>query len=558
VTLSGRIGIVLVCLLALRCSQPPLAGGTTDTGNARVSATVYRPDGTPASGASVVLRPAQYVNSLGGQLPKSTIDKNELLTNEVGDFTIDSIDTGDFFIEVNDRAALAVLFRFSHTKETPETLSLRDTLRPYATVNGIVGTQNTAIGTWYVRVRGLERLSQVGSDGHFSMSDLPAGTYDFNVSSTEPQTKPVVFDSVNALSGASVTLPLSGWAFSKRLFLNTTTTGAAVTETVARFPVLIRLTKSNFDFGQAAGDGRDVRFAKQDNAPLPYEIERWDSAGGQAELWVKADTVYGANSTHFITMSWGNASAGPMTDGSGVFDTANGFAGVWHMGPASGTIARDATKHHFDGTLSDTAPVPAPGAIGMAYDFDGVSNAILLKNTASSALNFPQNGFYSISAWIFADTLDFTSTDSTYTTDMTVVSKDNCQYALKTRSADWEFFEYASHSGWQGTITPAAKRSWQFVVAVRQGTKQYLYVDGKCMVDSVTWLQPRGDARTTVCDVAIGKMPGKWFPTNAFDGPGHYFNGKIDEVRISNVSLSPGWIKLCYMNQQPQDELLKW
>lgn len=78
------------------------------------------------------------------------------------------------------------------------------------------------------------------------------------------------------------------------------------------------------------------------------------------------------------------------------------------------------------------------------------------------------------------------------------------------------------------------------------------------MVDSVTWLQPRADARTTVDDVAIGKMPGKWFPTDTVDGPGHYFNGKIDEVRISSVSLSAAWIKLCYMNQKTQDALIQW
>jgi hypothetical protein len=409
-----------------------------------------------------------------------------------------------------------------------------------------------------VQVRGLERLSQVGSDEHFSLNDLPAGTYDFQISSTAPQTRPFVFDSVKAISGETVTVPLSGWTFSKKLVLNTTVSGAAVSNNVVHFPVLVRLTKSNFVFSEAAGDGRDMRFAKQDNAPLPYEIERWDSANGLAEVWVCVDTVYGNDGTHFITMFWGNASAGPATSGPGVFDTANGFQGVWHLGTAAGTLARDATANHYDGTLSDTAPVPTPGTIGMAYSFDGVSNAILLKNTASSTLNFPQNGFYSISAWVYADTLDFTPSDSSYTTDMTIVSKDNCQYALKTRSADWEFFEYASHSGWQGTITPAAQRSWQHVVGVRQGTQQFLYVNGVCMVDSVTWLQPRADARTTVDDVAIGKMPGKWFPTDTFDGPGHYFNGKIDEVRISSISLSAAWIKLCYMNQKPQDALIQW
>jgi hypothetical protein len=36
------------------------------------------------------------------------------------------------------------------------------------------------------------------------------------------------------------------------------------------------------------------------------------------------------------------------------------------------------------------------------------------------------------------------------------------------------------------------------------------------------------------------------------------FAGQIDEVRASNISLSPDWVKLCFMNQKSQDALVKW
>jgi hypothetical protein len=39
----------------------------------------------------------------------------------------------------------------------------------------------------------------------------------------------------------------------------------------------------NFNFSQAQQGGKDIRFIKQDNAFLPYEIERWDESTGYAE-----------------------------------------------------------------------------------------------------------------------------------------------------------------------------------------------------------------------------------------------------------------------------------
>jgi hypothetical protein len=227
------------------------------------------------------------------------------------------------------------------------------------------------------------------------------------------------------------------------------------------------------------------------------------------------------------------------------------------MGPAVNNIVPDATINHYDGTLSDTAPIPAQGTIGMGYQFDGIDNSMSIKGTANSALNFPENGFYTLCAWVYADTLDYApATDSIYANDMTIISKDNCQYALKTRTNNWEFDEFHTLSGWQGTLAPATQRAWKYVVGVRQGTRQYLYVDGKCIVDSVSAFSPKNEPRTTIADVTIGKMPGKRWASLTTDGPGCFFNGTIDEVRIMTKAMSADYIKLCFMNQKYPDALV--
>ena len=369
-------------------------------------------------------------------------------------------------------------------------------------------------------------------------------------SSAKPQ---LIADSVIVAPGGMTTLTNVLWKFQKKFYLNTTATGANVPGDVENFPVLVRLDAGNLNFGQAQGSGNDIRFAKADGTPLPYEIERWDSLNGQAEIWVKVDTVFGNDNTHVVTMFCGNPNATSESNSVAVFDSANGFQGVWHLCQS----AKDATINHYDGTLSDTAPTPAPGMIGTAYQFDGFANSISMKGTANSTLNFPANGYYTLSAWVYADTLDYApASDSVYANDMTIISKDNCQYALKTRTTNWSFDEFHDYSGWQATFAPATQRAWKYVVGVRQGTGQFLYVDGKCVVDSVSVFSPKNEPRASIEDVTIGKMPGKRWASLTTDGPPCYFNGAIDEVRMMSKALNADYIKLCFMNQKQNDALV--
>jgi hypothetical protein len=74
------------------------------------------------------------------------------------------------------------------------------------------------------------------------------------------------------------------------------------------FPLLVKLTAADIDFSQAKKKGEDIRIAKSDNSPLPYEIEYWDSGFAQASIWIKADTLYGNSAAQYFIMRWGNIS----------------------------------------------------------------------------------------------------------------------------------------------------------------------------------------------------------------------------------------------------------
>jgi biopolymer transport protein ExbB len=342
-----------------------------------------------------------------------------------------------------------------------------------------------------------------------------------------------------AVAGDTTVVANPGWKYARRIRLNTSATGAGVSQDIAGFPVLIRLTKDNFDFTPANTDGSDIRFSRSDTIRLPYEIERWDAGGGFAEVWVKVDTMYGNDSEQTITMYWGNAAAtAPPVSGT-VFDTADGFQGVWHMGDASEDTVRDATLNRYHGVSPDSAlPSGAGGIVGNCREFDGRTDFITMPNTATGRLDLQQDGKYSVSAWVKADTF--------VDLQQTLVSKGKYQYFLWVDSTSWQFWEYQDGAGWEAATQRATLKQWVLLTGVRDGNAQYLYVNG----ESADSLSLKFDIypRNTESDLILGRAH------DAADSS--FFRGDIDEVRIENTVRKPDWVRLSYMNQRTDDRLV--
>ena len=114
------------------------------------------------------------------------------------------------------------------------------------------------------------------------------------------------------------------WSYHMPIQLNTSATGANVANNVYNFPVLVRLTSSNFSgFSQTLPGGADIRFSKTDyTKPFPYQIQRWDATDNLAEIWVLAG--YGITGTvrpRSIVMHYGNGGAANLSSGPAVFST---------------------------------------------------------------------------------------------------------------------------------------------------------------------------------------------------------------------------------------------
>ena len=549
-----------VSALILSCSNLSVAGGSGSEVRT-LYGSLITPDGKPAQNTQVTLVSSDYDPASGKPIPDSLLDT----TDKNGRYSLKVPAPGLYNIQAVDNSNIMRVLIAGVMVQGESTEAVQGILENPGAVKVVIPDGlDTNYGYLYIPGTTVYSLLSKISGGSVVLDSVPASVhlavyYAVKGSSAQPQ---LVRDSIVVVPGSVTTIQYVGWKFSKKLRLNTTAAGANVAGNVTDFPVLIRLNGSNFNFSQARPDGADIRFTKADNTPVPYEIERWDATLRSAEIWVKLDTVFGNDSSHLITMYWGASTVGStgspqgsatasLSNSAAVFDTANGFQGVWHMNEPNGLVAQDATGNHYDGTPSDTAPAAAEGAIGLAQEFDGVSNYLQMIGTSASKLNFPENGNYSLSAWVYVDTL----VDST---THVIASKGHEQYYLKLYwdIQHWEFAEYHDKVGWQvSSYAPAVARVWKFLVGVRDGNNQYLYLDGQLVTSGYGLAGDTSVARNTADDFSIGK----YLRYAAYTGQGYsWFDGKIDEVRISSRSLGADWIKLCYMNQKDPDVLLKW
>ena len=157
----------------------------------------------------------------------------------------------------------------------------------------------------------------------------------------------------------------AGWQHSRSLFILTTPEGANLPASAMEkdFPLLVRLHKDFFDFTQAKAQGEDIRFSTSDGAPLAYQVEQWDAAGGTASIWVRIPDIKG-NARQEIRLHWGKADTASESSGAAVFNESNGYLSVWHM--------NEAVKDEVGSVESkDVGTTLAEGMIGAARHLAG-------------------------------------------------------------------------------------------------------------------------------------------------------------------------------------------
>ena len=507
-----------------------------------ISGRIVSTNGQAAPGAEITMAPSGYNSAFDPALS----GKYQAVSDSFGAFNLFNIEQGIYNVYAVSRIdgnkslvdsiviGAAQLIRIPvDTVKKPATLIvwLPDSLTKYSGYMIIPGTF-------------LWKAVQPAT-ASVEFDSVPQGKLT-NILFQQTNTSPAIILFHDVVVASSDTIKLTqwlSWQHSAKVLLNTTPSGANMSQNVFDFPVLVRLNSGNFNFSQARTNGEDMRFIKQDNSALAFEIEDWDSATATATIWVKCDTVYGNNNTRWFTMLWGNLSAKTASNSAAVFDTANGFQGVWHLGQSGPNIQKDATLNHFDGTpTAMTGSSDVAAVIARGLDFDGSSQCISVLNARNSRLDVQTDSFYTVSSWVFARTLN---------NGLHVFfSKGSAQYGLMINKANrWEFYGGLAGYGVDTTTTaPATANAWTLVTGVRNGMKQYLYINGVLADSTLLAAGTSPGISNNFYDLVIGRQS---------DDQSQWFDGIIDESRVEGIARSAGWTKLCYQNQRSDQVLVQ-
>jgi hypothetical protein len=521
-----------VPFIGVSCSFDSLSQGGTDVANPIVTGRIVTEEGRPAAHTQIMLLPFDYKPVLENGPTGFPCDT----TDETGAYTVRAPSQGIYNVEAvqetdRTRCLIAAIDLADRTVRAPAGIlhrsgAIRVPLPSDCDAeNGYFFIPGTTLAARFALAKGYAEFDSV-----------PAGAVlqvDYSTT-TDPRVTRLIRDAVTIAPGSVTSIAFVDWKFSRTLRLNTSSSGANVNAVVTDFPVLVRLTSANFDFAGAKAGGADLLFTKTNGAVLPHEIERWDTLSHTGEIWVRADTVYGDNDTQRIELYFGNDKAAPSPHSNAVFDTAAGFAGVWHLQEGTGDLS-DATANALTGKNEGT--VAGAGMIGNGRSF---SNSRVVIG-ASSPLSTLSDSITE-SLWI----------KSTQRSDSTVsVIRHSGNFTGLQFNASFEWTSYwtdpstsysvVGYAPWSGNFGDG---TWHyFTVTFKAGRGCFVYMDGNPIASNI--------ADTMHLKTSAGALY-----LGGTESGNEFFEGLLDEVRIERAFRSPDWIKLCYMNQKSPDALV--
>jgi len=296
-----------------------------------------------------------------------------------------------------------------------------------------------------------------------------------------------------AAEAAAGTPWLEGYVFRRKLSV---TNLSAIASDQANFPLLVKLSNSNFSFQNANTNGFDLRFTAADGTtPLAFDRERHAPHENAAEYWVRMPVLSSTAATDFYVYYT------PAAKADGAFSTNvwdSDYCFVHHLADVPQPY-RDATAYGVTG-VSDRVTL-TDGPVGRAGGNTGVGKITL---TPPAARPFSAT----FETWFRADALP------SGTKHLIACSKPGIEsgYTLSIRTNGT--IQSRMHTGSATpTIIPTnvyATGSWHYVADTYSSWAGHsLYVDGERVVytNLMVWpYEPYFTNIQTVCDTFVGAV----------------------------------------------------
>jgi MSHA biogenesis protein MshQ len=310
-------------------------------------------------------------------------------------------------------------------------------------------------------------------------------------------------------------------------------------EVLYNFPMLICLKDADLKHVSQGGKlinlkAYDLRFTKKDGvSTLSSQIESYNYKTGEIKAWVMMDTL-SDKIGHDLYVYYSNASINselpPML-------WMNRFEGVWHM---NANVNADNTRK-ISTTLSGTNS--AEGKCGMARQFSSERKDFASFNYVSG---LDLKNSFTISAWVKLDEVN---------KKQIIVSNQGDTpggYSMFIGENNRLNIDFINSAGKHINLDNSSegekleKGKWYHLNAIysQEDNQLRTYIDGI------------SDRTASIIDAPAPTASSLQIGRNQFES-NTYFSGVIDELRISSVARSQGWMATTFYNESLAEKLFK-
>lgn len=321
--------------------------------------------------------------------------------------------------------------------------------------------------------------------------------------------------------------------------------GASCGGNLTDFPVLVTIEDQDYlkwaDWGGRVGNanGYDIAFTDSDGNPLNHEIEDYLPDEGTLVAWVNLPVLSNGADT-VIYMYYGDRGiTTPRARPTDVWD--DNYQGVWHLNQApsgaSGDILDSTANVHHGQSMNMSAGDRLDGHIGMALDFDGITDYVLLGD-----LEIHNNDQYTVSFWVNGPTgqRDRRVFSEASTTNNRPLFNLGTHNTGASGAADIFIRDNNGQARLQHYKTPGTvfDNTWHRFDFVDDGGDFICYVDGAASGSGRYNPKQNKDFNTTSLAAIVRSSVS------------YYYEGIIDEVRVSDTLRNGCWIETEYSNQR--------
>ena len=339
------------------------------------------------------------------------------------------------------------------------------------------------------------------------------------------------------------------WSYRKEITINNIKVSDLDSADMLNFPITVNSTDLDLrtvtNGGKVEnGNGYDIIFTDSTGSgtKLDHEIEKYDAVAGELVTHVRIPVLDYDDNT-ILYMYYGNDAITVSQENiTAVWDS--NFVMVQHLqedpGPGGAGEIVDSTQYNNDGTAeaSMLTEDQVAGQIDGSLDFDGVDDYVDCGTgigsdvTQNITVSLLIKGSAQENVGLIAKRV--TGADYSYAFRTSSINPYNKATFIIKNSDDVQVNLESTQIFFDGTD--------KFLVGTYDGTNMKLYYNGTFDVSA----SQTGNLKSTADPLVIGK-----YITN-------HFNGIIDEVRISNVSRSAGWITTEYNNQSDVGSFLNF